>query len=127
MIAVSQSPGIRTVAALAMLAVLAGCASSSTLVDVPADGHSRTIHADAGQEIAVTLGNVGPGTYGSPPVISSPVLSFVDVAVVPPYSPAGPTQRFRFRAVSSGRAVVRFQRVLDTSVLMVVEDTIQIR
>jgi hypothetical protein len=47
--------------------------------------------------------------------------------VVPPFNPGGPTQRFHFRAVGAGQAVVDFRRMLGDSLISVVEDTIQVR
>ncbi|HEX8850518.1 MAG TPA: hypothetical protein VF761_13385 [Gemmatimonadaceae bacterium] len=98
-----------------------------SIVGLEVGGRNQTIVAVQGQEIAVTLGNVGPATYASPPAISSSALTFLGVEVVPPYTPAGPTQRFRFRAVRAGQAIVTFRRVLGDSLVSVVEDTIRVR
>jgi hypothetical protein len=97
------------------------------IASVPADSVSRTIAVSAGEELRITLGNVGPAAYESPPLISSAVLKFVGVEVIPPFNPGGPTQQFRFQAVSAGQAIVRFRRLLGDSVVSFVEDTIQIR
>jgi hypothetical protein len=102
----------------------AGC-KSDTLVNVIAG--SQTISAHVGQEIAITLGNVGPGTYGSPPEMSSDVLTYIGVEVVPPFTPAGPTQRFRFTAAMPGRTIVVFRRSLNDQTLAVVTDTVDVR
>ena len=75
----------------------------------------------------VTLGNVGPAEYASPPTVSSNVLSFLDVSVIPPFNPGGPTQQFRFRATSRGQAIITFRRMLDTSVVSKVVDTVNVR
>ena len=96
------------------------------VVSVSADSISRTIAVSAGQELRIALGNVGPVTYESPPQISSPILTFVDVHVIPPFNPGGPTQQFRFHAVSPGLAIVRFRQFLGDSVVSIVEDTVQI-
>lgn len=88
---------------------------------------SQTISARVGQEISITLGNVGPGTYTSPPQISSSVLTYLGVDVVPPYTPAGPHQRFRFSAATPGRAIVEFRRTLGDATLAVVHDTVEVR
>jgi hypothetical protein len=80
-----------------------------------------------GQEIEVTLGNVGPATYLGPPTISSSAVTYLGVDVVPPYTPGGPTQLFRLRATRTGQAIVTFRRVLGDSLVSVLEDTVQVR
>lgn len=115
---------VRARRALLSLGVLLVGACGAAVIGVPVDGRNQTIPAAVGQEIAVTLGSLGPATYASPPTISSNVLTFVGVEVVPPFDPGGATQRFRFRAVAAGQAIVDFQRVLNDSVLSVVEDTV---
>src|SRR5258708_33964592 len=44
------------------------------IVSVPADSVSRTVSVAVGQELRITLGNVGPARYESPPKISAPAL-----------------------------------------------------
>jgi len=114
---------VRVLAALLVVAVVA-CRADSVL---GLDDHSQTRSASVGQEVDVTLGNVGPGEYESPPVMSSNAVTFLSVDVIPPYTPAGPTQRFRFKAVTAGTAVVTFRRTLSGAVMSIVEDTIQVR
>jgi hypothetical protein len=70
---------------------------------------------------------VGPAQYESPPQISSDAVTFIGVAVIPPFTPAGPTQQFRLRAAQPGSAVVLFRRVSSSGeVVSVVEDTIRV-
>jgi hypothetical protein len=107
------------------IALVLGC--TDRIVSPPDDGASRAIHMAVGQELRITLGNVGPAVYESPPQISSPALTFLDVAVIPPFTPAGPTQQFRFKAVSAGTPIVHFRRLLGDSVVRTVDDTILIR
>jgi hypothetical protein len=109
-----------------VLLLSAACASD-TVVTVPNDTVSRTIDAAVGQEIHITLGNVGPALYESPPEVSSSAVNYLGVEVVPPFTPAGPNQQFQFRAVRPGDVVVQFRRVLDGSVVSVVKDTIRVR
>jgi len=90
-------------------------------------GRSQFIAADLGERIDVTLGNVGPAMYDSPPGISSDALTFLSVDVVPPYNPGGPNQRFRFRAAERGVAIVTFRRMLDQDVVSLVVDTVMVR
>jgi hypothetical protein len=134
--AVHVHPAIRRTFAMLGMVGLSACganatvgvpADSRTVVSVPADGRSRTADATVGQDIDVTLQNVGPAVYESPPTISSGAVAYLGVDVVPPYLPAGPTQRFRFRAASAGQAIITFRRMLGGSLVSVVEDTVQVR
>jgi hypothetical protein len=71
----------------------------------------------------VTLGTVGPGAYASPPRISSGAIQFLDVQEVVPVVPAGPRQRFGFRAAAPGDAVVTFHHTEGGSTI---EDTVHV-
>lgn len=113
---------------LPMLTLVAAACGADAIVSAPADSKSRTIFASVGQEVQITLGNVGPAKYESPPQISSGAVSFIGVDVIPPFTPAGPTQQFRFRAARPGDAVVHFRRMSSSNeVVFVVEDTIRVR
>jgi hypothetical protein len=125
----SRNHGRRLLLPLCVI-VLTACAAGSLVavpVVVPVGSGDQTIRARTGQEIEVLLGNVGPGVYESPPLISSGALTYLGVDIVPPFTPAGPTQRFRFSAVGTGQAIVVFRRTLADSVIAVVEDTVQVR
>jgi hypothetical protein len=91
------------------------------------NNRSQFVVADVGETVDVTLGNAGPATYESPPGISSDVLTFLSVDVVPPNNPGGPNQRFRFKAETRGVAIVTFRRTLDQDLVSVVVDTIMVR
>lgn len=108
---------------LVVLVVMAAC-SSNTIIGVPVDTRSQLVNATVGEEIDVTLANEGPGTYTSPPSMSSTALNFIEMVIVPPASPAGPWQRFRFRAAAKGESIVDFQRMLGDSLVSTVEDTV---
>lgn len=69
---------------------------------------SQTVVADVGQPIQITLGTVGPGQYNSPQVSSSAVR-FEGVTFPKEQIPAGPTQVYRFRAVSVGQAQIKIE------------------
>src|SRR4051812_8851233 len=92
---------------MATLAFLAAC-NSDDLVSARATP-DRMLSLSVGQELDLTLQTVGPGEYISPPAISSAAVHFLDVSLVSPAVPAGPTQRFRFRAEAPGQAVLTFQ------------------
>ena len=105
---------------------VAGC-RPDTVVGVVGNT-SQHIVANVGEEVRITLGSVGLGEYVSPPQISSAALTFLDVAVVPPYTPAGPNQQVSFRASAPGQAIVSFRRYLnDSQIGPSVEDTVQVR
>lgn len=110
---------------LALTLTLLGC--SDSIASIGPDGQSRAVDALVGQEIDVTLGNVGPAQYQSPPLISSPVVAYIGVDVVPPFNPGGVTQRFRFRAAGTGMAVIEFRRASGDSVVSSVTDTVRVR
>ena len=112
---------------LASLALSLFACASDTAVSVPNDAQNRTINATVGQEVHITLGNVGPALYETPPQISSSAITYLGVEVVPPFTPAGPNQRFQFRAVRTGDAVIQFRRLLEGSVVSIVKDTIRVR
>jgi hypothetical protein len=104
--------------------VIIACSADAVL---GVDSRSQSISARVGQQVEVTLGNVGPAIYESPPMISSNVVTYLGVDVVPPYNPGGPTQRFSFKAVGPGQALITFRHTLDGALVSVVEDTITVR
>ena len=85
---------------------------------------SHTLTITAGRGLEVILQTIGPGEYASPPLVSSSGVRFLDVGLVTPAVPAGPTQRFRFEAVGPGVAVIVFQH---TGQGPTIEDTIIVR
>jgi hypothetical protein len=121
----ARVPIVRFLLPLGVL-LLAACGSDN-VVGVRVDDLASEIVAYRGQKIDIKLGNVGPAIYASPPSISSSVLEYLGVDIVPPYTPGGPTQLFHFRAVAPGQAVVTFQRVLQDSVVSTVQDTVRVR
>jgi hypothetical protein len=101
-----------------------GCGGKNPVSVSIKGSNSQTFIVLAGSEFTVTLGTVGSGEYSSPPTVSSGVVQFLDVLLVGPYIPAGPTQRFRFNAATRGTAIVIFQH---TGMNRTVEDTVQVR
>jgi hypothetical protein len=111
--------------------------AGGTRVIIRADNRSRTIVTTVGRTVEVRLFSIGPAMYDTLPPISSDALVFIDVDAVPPFVPAGPVLRFRFRAVRAGRAIVTFTRrmpalttangIIPDSVVSIVEDTFQVR
>jgi len=95
------------------LVACGGRAPTAASTDAPltVTGGSQRVVLAVGQELEVVLGTVGPGMFDPAPDISQSHLRFVDVVVIPPYAPGGPTQRFRFVAVTAGQAVLTFHQV----------------
>ncbi|HET8837024.1 MAG TPA: hypothetical protein VFN08_20010 [Gemmatimonadales bacterium] len=89
------------------LALLTACHSDDSSSPSPADNHGETISVVSSEVFTITLETVGSGEYISPPRISSPAVQFLVVVAGAP-GPNGSTQRFRFQAVQSGRAVITF-------------------
>jgi hypothetical protein len=73
-----------------------------------------TLRVRVNQKLELTVQNVGPGEYLSPPTIASesgrPVLEFLDAALACPCPPAGARQRFRFEGRQPGVATVTIQQ-----------------
>ena len=82
---------------------------------------SHTLSITAGRDLEITLQTIGPGEYASPPLVSSGGVRFLGARLVTPAVPAGPTQLFRFEAVSQGVAVIVFHH---TGQNPTIEDTI---
>jgi hypothetical protein len=91
------------------------------------DNRSQLVVADVGERVDVTLGNVGPAEWDSPPSISSDVLTFLGVDYPLPHTPGGVTQRFRFKAETRGVAMVIFRKTYDSGLVGFVVDTIMVR
>jgi hypothetical protein len=108
---------------LAMVFAVTACAADR-MVSIDAGASTHHVSASAGDRVNFTLQTIGPGEFESPPGISSAAVAFVDVVSVVPAVPAGPTQQFRFRAVSTGTAVVTFTGSFDGRVI---QDTVVVR
>jgi hypothetical protein len=81
---------------------------------------------EVGHELELTLGTTGPGEYASPPDISSPAVRFLDVELVGPPTPGGVSQRFSFRGMTAGVAVITFHYTGPAGLNPTVEDTINV-
>lgn len=104
------------------LAILGGVACSADhLVSIGTGVDNHRVTTGIGGQGEVRLWGGGMGEYASPPTISGPAVTFLDVTDDGPPNPGGPTQRFRFRAVVRGTAIVTFTPL---SVAPVVVDTI---
>lgn len=116
------SAGTRVLVLTAMF-LPAACGGRDPVSVSLSDNTSQRLAVAAGTEFSITLGTVGPGEYASPPVVSAPAVAYVDVAEVEPNVPAGPRQRFRFRATARGQAIIVFHH---TGTNPAVEDTVQV-
>jgi hypothetical protein len=81
------------------------------LLDVT--NHGQQVTATVGQQIQITLGTVGPGSYDETPQISSPAIRFESVHLKWPVNPGGPIQVYVFRAAAEGRAEIRIPHIND--------------
>lgn len=90
----------------AMSVAIGACGGPDPVLPQQVDGSQTAVTATVGRELDITVGTVGPGRYDSLPGISSPAIRFLDAAIVPPYVPAGPRQRFRFMPERRGTAVI---------------------
>src|SRR6476660_3205309 len=101
----------RSVLSAALAIVVAGCGADH-IVSVSSGLVSQRVNARTGDLIDIRLWGGALGTYASPPAISTPAVEFVDVSIETgsggTINPGGPTQRFRFRAITAGLAVVTF-------------------
>ncbi len=64
-----------------------------------------TVKVAVGWSIEIKLQTIGPGEYETPEISTSSV-QFLSSDIVMPAIPAGPTQLYRFRAVTPGTATV---------------------
>jgi hypothetical protein len=71
-----------------------------------------SVSAKLGDELDVKLSSIGPSSYGDP-VVSSSSVQYLNVSVVPPYGPGGPTQLFTFKAAAVGQATITIPKVND--------------
>jgi hypothetical protein len=123
-VSVTRAGALRYLASIIVIAFVAACGSDNP-VDISITGStSRTFTVPAGSQFSVTLQTIGPGEYSSPPAVSSSAVQFRDMSQVIPVVPAGPTQRFRFFAVTPGSTIVRFTH---TDRNPIVEDTVLVR
>jgi hypothetical protein len=111
----------RRIAAASFLMLAASCGSDEivSLTGAP----NNTLSADVGNEVSITLQTIGQGQYLAPSV-SSANVEYVGVSQLAVISPAGPTQKFTFRAVSRGMAVLMFTHTGNNPT---VQDTIVVR
>ncbi len=107
----------------ALAACLAACTPDALLVSVTGN-KNQTITTQVGFEVDITVQSVGPGSFTSPPSISTPNVSFLGDSPVTPGVPAGVTQMFRFRAESGGTAIID---IVNPSMPLTVEDTVVVQ
>ena len=112
-----SSPWATRGVALGLLLVLACAGDGPTGLKVREEANGTEVTLALGAFLDVVLGNVGPGTYASPPDITGAALAFEGVEVVPPYLPSGPTQRFRFKAIARGAAKVTLAKTDNVGVV----------
>lgn len=109
------------VVAAAILACAAACVVNGPTTVSIADNTNQTITALQGEDVNITLQVTGAGVFDSIPAVSTANVRFVDESQVYPAVAVGPTQLFRFKAVTVGTAIVDF---VNRPQGITVEDTI---
>jgi hypothetical protein len=97
------------VGGLIAVLVVGGCSSSMPSSETPVVlnyAPSQTINLAVGQELEITVGTLGPGSYDAPTISSSAVIRVPDYTVDTIVTPGGPTQHFRFMAQAAGQAII---------------------
>jgi hypothetical protein len=90
----------------AALASILGCGSHAhQTISVTNDDSGRTVVADVGDRIEVTLQTIGPGQFGTP-ILSTNSVAFLGEFAAAPANPGGARQLYRFEAVSAGRTYI---------------------
>jgi hypothetical protein len=95
-----------------------GDASSLQVIQLSGEDGNKTVAAAVGQEIDVTLQTIGPGQFAAPE-LSSAALAFIGMSFPAVQDPGGPTQVYRFNAVSSGTAVITIRHTVADMVFTV--------
>jgi hypothetical protein len=121
---VSSLSAIARVVPILTILIASACGEKNPVSVSIKGSTSQTLTVPARTQFTVTLQTIGPGEYGSPPTVSSGAVDFLDVSLVSPYVPAGPTQRFRFDATTRGKAIIVFQH---TGNNRTVEYTVDVR
>lgn len=91
--------------ALAAALLIEACGHSPLEVDgAPSGAFSIAV----GQEIEISMGTVGPGSYMSPPTLNGAALSFLGVTSPSVASPGGDEQVFHFKGLATGATIIVF-------------------
>lgn len=106
----------------ALVLLVAACADH--IVSVDGATRSQRVTAGVGDLVDIPLWAGALGTYADAPTVSGSAVEFVHVTIDSPPNPGGPTQRFRFRALSRGTALVTFTPLQSAPVIV---DTIVVR
>lgn len=101
---------LSSVFGFAVVLTALGCSGEPRTFTFDDDG--STVSAMRGEELDVKLTNVGSYTFDNP-VLSSGAVRFDGVSIVPPYTPGGPTQLFRFTAAAPGGATLNIPKTGD--------------
>jgi hypothetical protein len=89
-------------------------ASTPAALSLSNSNSNSTVTASANQEIDLKLQTIGPGDY-TDPSISSASVRFLSVSEPPAQNPGGPTQLFRFEAVTAGSAAITIPHSVDSA------------
>jgi hypothetical protein len=99
-------PRIRIPAAAFVALVLTVCChSSNARISLDNSDSGRSITAQVGDTIEITLQTIGPGQYMMPSVSSGSIRFLGEFTAGLP-NPGGPRQLFRFEVAAPGRAAI---------------------
>lgn len=74
------------------------------LLNLDASSSGSSFAATVGEEVDITLTHVGPGNYTLDPVLSSPIMTVLQITIpAGPPNPGGPAQLYRLRATAAGQ------------------------
>src|SRR5512143_37372 len=103
-------PRIRIPAAAFVALVLTVCChSSKARISLDNSDSGKSITAQVGDTIEITLQTIGPGQYATPSVSSGSIRFLGEFSAGLP-NPGGPRQLFRFEAAAPGRAAITIRR-----------------
>ena len=87
------------------LVLIAGCGSSEHTITLTGADTGRSVVAEVGDTIEVTLQTIGPGQYGDP-TLSSGAVTFLGQGPAGQPNPGGLQQLYRFEAAASGQCAI---------------------
>jgi hypothetical protein len=114
--------------AVAAVLLLPACHPQANRILLSGSDDGRTVAAEVGKEVIVSLDAIGPFYFGTPSV-SSASIRFVgesDQFPSPPNPGGGKTQRYTFEAAAVGRAAITIPRQLPVPEPPVFAITVQV-
>lgn len=101
----SSALSFRLTTGVAMALLAASCHRSTDRISLDNSSNGRAVSVAPGDRVDISLQTIGPGQYETPTVSSGSVRFLGESSAGMP-NPGGPTQMFRFEAVTVGRAEI---------------------